>query len=66
MSLIAFFGLVIVVIGLIHFYLWKRLLRDPVRPGRPRRIGAAAAVFLAVLVPATLIGVRSGYFEWLA
>jgi predicted MPP superfamily phosphohydrolase len=64
--LIAFFGLIFVVIGLIHFYLWKRLVREPFRPGRLRRIGSLVAVLLAVLVPATLIGVRSGYLEWLA
>ena len=66
MSLIAFVGLIIVVIGLIHFYLWKRLVRDPFRPGGLRRAGAVSAVLLAVLVPATLIGVRSGHLEWLA
>jgi len=66
LSLIAFVGLIIVVIGLIHFYLWKRLVRDPLRPGRLRKTGAVAAVLLAVLVPATLIGVRSGAVEWLA
>ncbi|WP_199753231.1 metallophosphoesterase [Actinoplanes sp. ATCC 53533] len=62
----AFFGLIFVVIGLIHFYLWKRLVRDPFRPGGLRRAGALVAVLLAVLVPTTLIGVRSGYLEWLA
>jgi len=66
LSLIAFVGLIIVVIGLIHFYLWKRLVRDPFRPGGLRRAGAVSAVLLAVLVPATLIGVRSGHLEWLA
>jgi predicted MPP superfamily phosphohydrolase len=66
LNLIAFVGLIFVVIGLIHFYLWKRLVKDPLRPGRLRKAGAVAAVFLAVLVPATLIGVRSGYLAWLA
>ncbi|MEU8230165.1 metallophosphoesterase [Actinoplanes sp. NPDC048967] len=66
MSLIAFVALIIVVIGLIHFYLWKRLVRDPFRAGRVRRFGGFVAVALAVLVPATLIGVRSGHVEWLA
>ncbi|MBL7261447.1 metallophosphoesterase [Paractinoplanes lichenicola] len=55
-----------VVIGLIHFYLWKRLVKDPLPPGRARRIGAVIAVALAVLAPATLIGVRSGAVPWLA
>ena len=61
-----FFVLILVVIGLIHFYLWKRLVRDPLRPGRARRIGGVVAILLAVLVPATLIGTRSGYVKWLA
>jgi uncharacterized protein len=66
LSLLAFVALIIVVIGLIHFYLWKRLVRDPFRAGRVRRVGGFVAVALAVLVPATLIGVRAGYVEWLA
>ncbi|GAB2580627.1 membrane protein [Paractinoplanes abujensis] len=61
-----FVGLIMVVIGLIHFYLWKRLVKDPLPPGRARRIGAVIAVALAVLAPATLIGVRSGALPWLA
>jgi uncharacterized protein len=64
--LLAFVGVIFVVIGLIHFYLWKRLVKDPFRPGRARKAGAVVAVLLAVLVPATLIGVRGGYVEWLA
>jgi predicted MPP superfamily phosphohydrolase len=64
--LVAFVALIVVVVGLIHFYLWKRLVKDPFRPGRLRKAGAVVAVALAVLVPATLIGVRSGYVEWLA
>ena len=64
--MLGFLGLIIAVIGLIHFYLWKRLVRDPLRPGRARKIGGVAAVLLAVLAPATLIGVRSGYAAWLA
>ena len=61
-----FVGLIFVVIGLVHFYLWKRLFKDPLRPGRARRIGAVVAVCLAILAPATLIGVRSGALPWLA
>ncbi|XVV12739.1 metallophosphoesterase [Actinoplanes sp. CA-131856] len=62
----AFVGLIFVVIGLIHFYLWKRLVKDPMRSRTARRAGAVIAVLLAVLVPATLIGVRSGAVQWLA
>jgi predicted MPP superfamily phosphohydrolase len=63
---LAFVGLIFMIIGLVHFYLWKRLVLDPLRPGRARRIGSVVAVLLAILVPATLTGVRSGAAEWLA
>jgi predicted MPP superfamily phosphohydrolase len=63
---LGFVGLIIVVIGLVHLYLWKRLVRDPLRPGRWRRIGGAVALLLAILIPATLAGTRSGRAEWLA
>ncbi|WP_030440821.1 metallophosphoesterase [Actinoplanes subtropicus] len=63
--MLALLGLILVVVGLVHFYLWKRLVRDPLRPGWARRVGGVVAVGLAVLVPATLIGAR-GYAEWLA
>jgi uncharacterized protein len=53
-------GVALAVIALIHFYLWKRLVRDATRPGRWRRIGAIVAVLLGLLVPATLIGTRTG------
>jgi len=64
--LLAFVGLILVVVVLIHLYLWKRLVRDPLHPGRSRRLGGLVVLLLAVLVPATLIGTRSGYAEWLA
>jgi predicted MPP superfamily phosphohydrolase len=53
------------VIGLIHLYLWKRLVRDTTRPGRWRRAGTVAALVLGVLVPTTLVGTRMGQW-WLA
>lgn len=53
------------VIGLVHLYLWKRLVRDTTRRGRWRRVGGVAALVLAVLVPTTLIGTRAGQW-WLA
>ena len=64
--MLGFVGLIIVVVGLIHLYLWKRLVRDPLRPGRWRRIGGVAVLLLAILVPATFAGTRSGRAEWLA
>jgi predicted MPP superfamily phosphohydrolase len=65
-AVIGFIALILVLLGLVHLYLWKRLVRDPLRPGWPRRAGSAVVALLAVLVPATLIGVRSGHLEWLA
>ena len=62
-------GFVVVVllgVALIHFYLWKRLVHDPMRPGLGRRAGTTVAVLLGLLVPVTLIGVRNGYFPWLS
>ena len=50
----------------IHLYLWKRLVRDTMRPGRGREPAGVAVVVLALLVPATLIGTRTGDVEWLA
>ena len=65
-NLVVFVGLIFVVVGLIHFYLWKRLVKDPLPSRRARRVGAAVVIALAVLAPATLIGVRSGAVPWLA
>ena len=64
--MLGFVGLIIVVIGLVHFYLWKRLVKDPLRAGWARRAGTILAVVLGFLVPTTLIGVRSGHLVWLA
>jgi predicted MPP superfamily phosphohydrolase len=64
--LLAFVGLILLVIGLVHLYLWKRLVKDPLRAGPARRAGAIVAVVLAVLVPVTLIGTRTGHFTWVA
>jgi len=66
LSLFLFFGLVIVVLGLIHLYLWKRLVRDPLPPGRTRRAGGVVAIVLGLMVPTTLIGVRTGKVDWIA
>ncbi|MEV4754028.1 metallophosphoesterase [Micromonospora sp. NPDC049559] len=50
--------------GLVHLYLWKRLVRDTTRPGTGRRLGSAALVLLGVAVPTTLIGTEAGLL-WL-
>ncbi|WP_412753575.1 metallophosphoesterase [Krasilnikovia sp. M28-CT-15] len=59
----AFVAVVLAVLGLIHLYLWKRLVRDPLRPGRARRIGGAVVALLAALVPVTLLLTRGGNAE---
>jgi uncharacterized protein len=63
---LGFVAVVFTAIALIHLYLWKRMVRDTLRPGWARRIGGLAVVVLAVLVPATLIGTRTGTARWLA
>lgn len=46
-----FLGLVLLVVGPIHWYLWRRLVKDTTRPGRARRL--ATVGFL--LLPLTLL-----------
>ncbi|MFC0507171.1 metallophosphoesterase [Micromonospora costi] len=65
LSALAFVGTIALVIGLVHLYLWKRLVRDTTRPGRTRRIGGLVALVLALLVPATFAGTRAE-LHWLA
>lgn len=43
------------VLGLMHLYLWKRLVKDTTRPGRARWVLTAVLIALAVLLVATLI-----------
>jgi hypothetical protein len=64
--ILGFAATMAVVTGLIHLYLWKRMVRDTLRPGRGRRIGAVVTVLLAALIPLTMVGVRQGYLPWLA
>jgi predicted MPP superfamily phosphohydrolase len=64
--LAGFVVLILVVTGAVHFYLWKRLVRDALRPGWGRRVGAVLAVVLALLVPLTVGATRAGHLWWLA
>lgn len=66
MALFGFVGLAVVVVVLLHLYLWKRLVRDPLRAGWPRRLGGLIAILLTLLLPATLIGTSTGHLKWLA
>jgi predicted MPP superfamily phosphohydrolase len=58
------------VLGLMHLYLWKRLIKDTTRPGRTRWILTAVLIALATLLIATLVLPRviglseSGWFAW--
>ncbi|WP_328651670.1 metallophosphoesterase [Micromonospora sp. NBC_00330] len=65
MAVLGFVAVLALVTGLIHLYLWKRLVRDTTTPGRWRRIGGIAALVLALLVPVTLAGTQAGLY-WLA
>ncbi|MGH3881377.1 MAG: metallophosphoesterase [Actinophytocola sp.] len=49
------FGIILgALFALMHWYLWKRLVKDTTRPGRTRRAATIATVLLALLVFATL------------
>ncbi len=52
------------IFGLIHYYIWRRLVHDTTRPGLLRRIGAVVVLVLALLIPAAAFGGTS--VHWLA
>jgi predicted MPP superfamily phosphohydrolase len=63
---IVFVAVVLVLIGLAHFWMWKRLIRDTARSKAVRRTGAAVFAVLGLLVPATFAGVQSNQARWIA
>lgn len=65
LALLGFVATMLVVTGLVHYYLWRRLVRDTTRAGRWRRAGGITMLCLAILVPVTMIGTRAGFY-WLA
>ncbi|MER7333382.1 MULTISPECIES: metallophosphoesterase [unclassified Micromonospora] len=65
LAALAFVATMALITGLIHLYLWKRLVRDTTTPGRWRRIGGITVLVLALLVPATMAGTQAGLY-WLA
>ncbi|MFG2061897.1 metallophosphoesterase [Micromonospora sp. NPDC048871] len=65
LAVLGFVATLALITGLIHLYLWKRLVKDTTRAGRWRRIGTVTTVVLALLVPATMMGTRAGLY-WLA
>jgi predicted MPP superfamily phosphohydrolase len=58
------------VLGLVQFYLWKRLVKDTTNPGRTRKILTCTLIALTALLLATLILPRtigpneSSWFAW--
>lgn len=59
MFIALFVIVVLLVVGGIHWYLWKRLVKDVVTTRRGRRIGTLIMVLLGLLIPVTLIGSRA-------
>ena len=65
------FGLLLsVLVGLLHWYVWKRVIKDTTRPGVTRRVLTWVLVGLTVLLVATLVLPRvigptnSTWFAW--
>jgi predicted MPP superfamily phosphohydrolase len=52
-------AVVLLVVGAIHWYLWKRLVKDTTRTRRGRRVGTVLAVLLTLVIPATVAGSRA-------
>lgn len=61
-----FVALIFVVDLAIHFYLWKRLVRDVTGPGWKRRAATVVIVVLAILAPLTVAAARAGHLWWLS
>ncbi|MFE5594357.1 metallophosphoesterase [Streptomyces sp. NPDC056549] len=52
---------VLALLGAVHWYVWRRLVRDVTAPGGlPRRLGTAAVVALPLLSLAALVSSRAG------
>ncbi len=66
--LVVIAGLLLVTgfLALTHAYLLRRLVRDTTDSPVVRRVGLVVAVLLALLLPATMVGVSTGTAEWLA
>ncbi|GAT69249.1 metallophosphoesterase [Planomonospora sphaerica] len=61
-----FVVLVFGVVALVHYYLWRRLVKATTTPGRTRRVLTRVLLGLGVLVPVTLVGSRAGWGHFLA
>ncbi len=58
MFIALFLVVVLLLVGGIHWYLWRRLVKDVVTTRRGRRVGALVVVLLGVLIPVTMVGSR--------
>ncbi|MCS0637052.1 metallophosphoesterase [Streptomyces sp. LP05-1] len=57
---------VLALLGAVHWYVWRRLVRDVTRPGGAvRRIGAGVLVLLPLLSVGALVAGRAGAPFWL-
>ncbi|MER7002979.1 metallophosphoesterase [Dactylosporangium sp. NPDC000555] len=54
------------IVAPIHWYLWKRLVKDTTRTRRARRVGTALVVLLALAIPATQALSRVLPYSWQA
>lgn len=69
MSTVVFLSVLLIVLGLVHVYVWQRLVRDTMRPGWRRRVAGFGILAAAVLVLATLLltgPLPYPYERWLA
>jgi uncharacterized protein len=66
-----FLGILLTVLGPVHWYLWRRLVKDATRPGRGRRIGtiviyALVASLIGAFIVPRVVGEGTGFFVALA
>ncbi|GJF17284.1 metallophosphatase [Mycolicibacterium cyprinidarum] len=65
-----FFVVLASILGLLHVYVWKRMVKDTTRPGRTRWLLSVVLMALMTLLLATLIGPRifgvaeSSWYAW--
>jgi uncharacterized protein len=59
LSFALFFSIMVTIVGGVHYYLWARLVRDPLLPALAYRILTGLAIGLFVLVPVSFFLRRS-------
>ncbi|MEU3605930.1 metallophosphoesterase [Streptomyces sp. NPDC035033] len=61
MAFLPFLVVVLALLGAVHWYVWRRLVRDVTAPGGPgRRLGTVAVIVLPLLSVAALASGRAG------